>query len=299
MDLKLYGAIDIGTNAGRLLIGYIIQSGGFLKTRQVEMVRVPLRLGKDVFETGSISVKKLDQLIDSMTSFRLLMQVYGVQKFRTYATSAIREAKNNREIIQAVFDRTGIRIEAIEGQKEAELIMSTFYTQPMPDMPYLFIDIGGGSTELSIIINGKKQNSRSFPIGTVRELMGMNDPGTWKEIEQWLTENQVFGRQMAAVGTGGNINRVAKMLQKIYLQTISLQEIEAVLVKLKAMSYEERVMELLLKPDRADVIIPALDIYSRIMRTAGIELTYVPRMGLADGILLEQYMEDLDLEKVS
>lgn len=299
MDLKLYGAIDIGTNAGRLLIGYIIQSGGFLKTRQVEMVRVPLRLGKDVFETGSISVKKLDQLIDSMTSFRLLMQVYGVQRFRTYATSAIREAKNNREIIQAVFDRTGIRIEAIEGQKEAELIMSTFYTQPMPDMPYLFIDIGGGSTELSIIINGKKQNSRSFPIGTVRELMGMNDPGTWKEIEQWLTENQVFGRQMAAVGTGGNINRVAKMLQKIYLQTISLQEIEAVLVKLKAMSYEERVMELLLKPDRADVIIPALDIYSRIMRTAGIELTYVPRMGLADGILLEQYMEDLDLEKVS
>lgn len=293
MDLRLYGAIDIGTNAGRLLIGYIVNTGGFLRTRQVEMVRVPLRLGKDVFETGKISIQKQKQLISSVTSFKLLMEVYGVQKYQAYATSALREAQNSSSVTEAVFKKTGISINTIDGQKEAELIMSTFYTQPMPDMPYLFIDIGGGSTELSIISNGVKQISRSFPIGTVRALMGMNDPASMKEIEKWLSENNVDGRQMAAVGTGGNINRVAKMLQKLYLQTITRKEIEDVLVRLKAMSYEDRVMELLLKPDRADVIIPALEIYINIMRAANIDQTFVPRMGLADGILLELYKADI------
>ncbi|HAY71627.1 MAG TPA: exopolyphosphatase [Saprospirales bacterium] len=294
MDLKLYGAIDIGTNAGRLLIGYIVESAGFLRTRQVEMVRVPLRLGKDVFETGSISKPKQEQLVNSLMSFKLLMDVYGVQKYRAYATSALREAKNSSEITKMAGKRTGIFIEAIDGQKEADLIMSTFYTQPMPDMPYLFIDIGGGSTELSVIFKGVRQNSRSFPIGTVRELMGRNDPQTWKEIEQWISEHKIPGVPMAAVGTGGNINRVAKILQKLYLQTISLDEINAVLDNLKSMSYEERVIELLLKPDRADVIIPALEIFTSIMRSAKIDFTYVPRMGLADGMLLEQYKDDIE-----
>jgi exopolyphosphatase / guanosine-5'-triphosphate,3'-diphosphate pyrophosphatase len=294
MDLKLYGAIDIGTNAGRLLIGYIVESAGFLRTRQVEMVRVPLRLGKDVFETGSISKHKQDQLSDSLMSFKLLMDVYGVKKYRAYATSALREAKNSSEIIKTVFKHTGIHIEAIDGQKEADLIMSTFYTQPMPYMPYLFIDIGGGSTELSFIFKGVKQKSRSFPIGTVRELMGRNDPQIWREIEQWICEHKIPGVPMAAVGTGGNINRVAKILQKLYLQTISLDEINGVLDNLRSMSYEERVMDLLLKPDRADVIIPALEIFTSIMRSAKIDFTYVPRMGLADGMLLELYNDDIE-----
>jgi len=291
MRRVLFGAIDIGTNAGRLLIGYVITKNGFSRVRQVQIIRVPLRLGDDVYKNGLISKEKEKQFIQTFRAFKWMMKAYGVKSYRAYATSAMREASNNIEVIKNLKEKTGIVLETIVGEREAELIFSTFYTQKLPDHPYLFIDVGGGSTELSYILNGEKQDSKSFKLGTVRTLREMNQPGVWGKIENWLDKSGIAQKDFAAIGTGGNINRVAKLHQKHYLQPLSRQEVELSLKEISALSYEDRIQELRLKPDRADVIIPALDIYQKIMDIANINLIYVPKMGLADGMILEQYYE--------
>jgi exopolyphosphatase/guanosine-5'-triphosphate,3'-diphosphate pyrophosphatase len=287
----LFGAIDIGTNAGRILIGYVITKEGYSRVRQVQIVRVPLRLGDDVYQTGSISKQKERQFTQTFKSFSWLMKAYGVRAYRAYATSAMREASNGREVIERLFKRTGIRLELIDGDREAELIFSTFFTQKMPDHPYVFIDVGGGSTELSYILNGEKVGSKSFNIGTVRSLRNRNEEGVWDKITDWLHSTGITQNGFSAIGTGGNINRVAKLHQKRYLEPLTREEVQRSYEELSALSYEDRIEELRLKPDRADVIIPALEIYSRIMSIGGIDQIFVPKMGLADGMVLEQYFE--------
>jgi len=291
MDRVLFGAIDIGTNAGRLLIGYAITRDGYTRVRQVQMVRVPLRLGDDVFQTGIISKKKEKQFMYALKSFILLMKAYGVKSYTAYATSAMREAKNKKEILDSILKRTGIAMKPIDGKKEADLIMSTFYTQKLPDYPYLFIDVGGGSTELSIIMNGEKLGSKSFQMGTVRNMIGKTRKGIWRDVEKWMGEKRIIETEFAAIGTGGNINRVAKLHEKKYLEPVYLEEVSQSLENISRMSYEDRIELLRLKPDRADVIVPALEIYKKIMEIGQIEKIYVPRMGLADGMILEQYFD--------
>jgi len=289
----LFGAIDIGTNAGRLLIGYVITQEGYSRVRQLQIVRVPLRLGDDVYSTGIISKNKERQFIHTLLAFKSLMQAYGVKTYRAYATSAMREAINREEVIQNLYKKTKIRIEPIDGNREAELIFSTFHAQKMPEYQYLYIDVGGGSTELSLILNGEKKDSRSFEIGTVRSLRDKNKPGVWTEIESWLKESGITGAQFAAIGTGGNINRVSKLHQKKYLEPLSREEIVSTLTEVSGYSYEDRIQILRLKPDRADVIVPALEIYQRIMDISDINQVFVPKMGLADGMVLEQYFENI------
>jgi exopolyphosphatase/guanosine-5'-triphosphate,3'-diphosphate pyrophosphatase len=222
------------------------------------------------------------------------MKAYGVRSYIAYATSAMREADNKDEVLKRLLDKTGIHIETIDGEREAELILSTFYTQKLPDHPYIFIDVGGGSTELSVIIEGEKKGSKSFKIGTVRELSGKSKDGEWERMEQWLEDKKIIQRPFAAIGTGGNINRVAKLHEKKYLEAISIDEIKSSLKEIEGMSYEDRIQQLRLKPDRADVIVPALNIYERIMRLANIQLIFVPKMGLADGMVLEQHFKHID-----
>lgn len=294
MRRVLYGAIDIGTNAGRLLIGYVISNDGFSRVRQVQIVRVPLRLGDDVFNNGIISPKKEKEFILALKSFKFLMKAYGVKSYRAYATSAMRTANNRDEVLKNIYDKTGIVMETIDGNREASLIFSTFYTQKLPDHQYLFIDVGGGSTEISLIFNGERKGSKSFELGTVRTLRDKNKKGVWKEIEKWLDEARIISDDFAAIGTGGNINRVAKLREKKYLEKITIEELGETLDHISSYSFDERIQKLRLKPDRADVIIPALEIYQRIMSIAGIKKIYVPKMGLADGMILEQYFENLD-----
>jgi exopolyphosphatase/guanosine-5'-triphosphate,3'-diphosphate pyrophosphatase len=291
MRRVLFGAIDIGTNAGRILIGYVITKNGYSRVRQVQIVRVPLRLGDDVYQNGIISKKKERQFSRALKSFKWLMKAYEVRTYKAYATSAMREASNKEEVIERLHKSSGIRLEIIDGEREAELIFSTFYTQKLPDHQYVFIDVGGGSTELTYIVDGEKKESRSFDLGTVRSLRGKNKVGVWHEIEKWLISTGIDQHGYAAIGTGGNINRVAKIYQKKYLEPVYRAEVLKTFEELSAMTYEERMQELRLKPDRADVIIPALEIYSRIMTIANIDLIYVPKMGLADGMILEQYFK--------
>jgi exopolyphosphatase/guanosine-5'-triphosphate,3'-diphosphate pyrophosphatase len=291
MRRVLFGAIDIGTNAGRILIGYVITKNGYSRVRQVQLVRVPLRLGDDVYDTGSISKIKEKQFTQALKAFRWLMKAYGVRTYMAYATSAMREADNKEEVIERLHKRTGIRLELIDGEREAELIFSTFFTQKLPEHQYIFIDVGGGSTELSYIQDGEKKGSKSFQLGTVRTLRGKNKEGVWDEISHWIEAIGIADKEYAAIGTGGNINRVAKLHQKRYLEPILQEEVAQSLEEISSYSYEDRIQELRLKPDRADVIIPALDIYLGIMKMANIELIYVPKMGLADGMILEQYFK--------
>ena len=171
---------------------------------------------------------------------------------------------------------------------------STFYTQKLPDHQYMYIDVGGGSTELTLIFNGEKKDSKSFSLGTVRTLKGKTNPAVWDDIENWLRESKIIEKNFAAIGTGGNINRVAKIHQKKYLEPVTTDEIETTLDEISKLTYDQRIVDLRLKPDRADVIIPALEIYLRIMKVANINEIIVPKMGLADGMILEQYFDNID-----
>ena len=290
----LFGAIDIGTNAGRLLIGYVITQDGYSRVRQLQLVRVPLRLGDDVYTNGSISKAKERQFVHTLKAFKLLMKAYDVKTFRAYATSAMREAQNKAEMVESLWRKTGIQLELIDGNREADLIFSTFHAQKMPDYQYLYIDVGGGSTELSVIFNGEKKDSHSFDIGTVRSLRGKNKPGVWEEMEDWLRHAGIIKGEYAAIGTGGNINRVSKIHQKKYLEPLTRDEIQKTLSEISEISYEDRIQYLRLKPDRADVIVPALEIYTRILEISQIEQIFVPKMGLADGMVLEQYFENIE-----
>ena len=295
MKRKYYAAIDIGTNAGRMLIGYVVSRDGHDVVKHIQLVRVPLRLGEDVFVKGIISKEKLKKFIYSLKGFRLLAKAYDIDKIETYATSAMREAKNQDIIVKKIKDKTKLDLEIINGNREAELIFSSFNISGLVKArPFLLIDVGGGSTELTVFANGKKKKSKSFKIGTLRLLKNKVNKNIWDEIEGWIEQNIYQCGQMSAIGTGGNINKISQLARKRYLEPIMLKEIEDTYNYLKNFSLQERVDKLRLKPDRADVIIPASEIYIRIMNIARINEIFVPKMGLSDGMILEQYNKDKD-----
>lgn len=290
---NLYAAIDIGTNAGRLMIGKVIIDNGNETVQQIQLVRAPLRLGEDVFESGKISNEKLKKFIYTLKSFKLLAKAYGINEIAGVATSAMREASNRDNVLKIIHEKTKLQIEVIDGDREAELIFKSFNINELNSvLPILFIDVGGGSTELTIFNGQVGKISKSFSIGTIRSLKNKVDNKVWDQIDNWLLKNRISGQEITAIGTGGNINKISQLARKRYLEPISIGELSETYDFLSAMTITERIENLRMNPDRADVIIPATEIYIRIMNKAQIENIIVPKMGLTEGLILEQYFKN-------
>jgi exopolyphosphatase/guanosine-5'-triphosphate,3'-diphosphate pyrophosphatase len=280
-------AIDIGSNAIRLLIEEVREFNGQLRIDKVSLTRVPVRLGEDVFTTGKISEERIRQLVKTMRAFWYIMDVHQVEMFRACATSAMREAKNRKEVISTVEREANFKIEILSGDEEAEIIFSNYASQNLSNKGnYVYIDVGGGSTELTLIRKGKRIKGQSFNLGTVRSLSGKIDKDAWKSAEKWLRTKQ-DSNNLIAIGTGGNINSIFKLQGKKPNELLSLTEIKSLYKQLSSMELDERIFTFKLRPDRADVIIPACEIYIRIMELAGIKQMMVPKIGLSDGMILQ------------
>ncbi len=293
MKIKKFAAIDIGSNAIRLLVSYVIVSDKKVKFKKVSLVRVPIRLGADVFVKAKISERNKKRLIDAMTGFKYLMKAHEVEKYMAVATSAMREAANGREVVEEIKKKTGIEIQIIDGAQEAELIAATDLEELLElNRTYLYVDVGGGSTEFSVFKNGKKQASKSFKLGTVRLLKNMVDKSEWEKAEKWVKQHTKNHNKVYLIGSGGNINKLFKMSGKVPGAPLSKVYLDAQYKFLKSMDYKDRIKELDMNPDRADVIIPAAKIYRRAMQWSGADKVYVPKIGLADGIIKYLYAQE-------
>jgi exopolyphosphatase/guanosine-5'-triphosphate,3'-diphosphate pyrophosphatase len=291
IKIKKYAAIDIGSNAMRLLMVNIVeQDGKETQFNKSSLVRVPIRLGQDAFTVGEISAENIDRMCDAMKAFNLLMKVHKVQDYRAYATSAMREAYNGKEVVELIKEKADINIEIIDGKKEAAIIASTDLSYLLiSDQTYLFVDVGGGSTEFTLFSDGKLINSRSFKAGTVRLLNNMVCDVVWEEIEKWITTNTADYEEVSIIGSGGNINKLFKMSGKTQEKPLSYIYVNSQYAFLNSLTYEQRISELGLNPDRADVIIPAVRIYLNAMKWSGARQIYVPKIGLSDGIVKAMY----------
>jgi exopolyphosphatase/guanosine-5'-triphosphate,3'-diphosphate pyrophosphatase len=291
LKIKKYAAIDIGSNAMRLLITNIVeQEGKDAQFNKNSLVRVPIRLGQDSFTVGEISEENINRMIDAMKAFRLLMKVHKVEKYKAVATSAMREAYNGQEVVDTIKEKAGIDIEIIDGKKEAVIIASTDFNHILKsDKTYLYVDVGGGSTEFSLFDNGKVIVSKSFKAGTVRFLNNMVCDIVWEEMEKWIRTNTRDYDEVILIGSGGNINKLFKMSGKLQDKPLSYIYLNSQYAYLNSLTYEQRISELGLNPDRSDVIIPATQIYLNAMKWSGARNIYVPKIGLSDGIVKAMY----------
>lgn len=288
-----YAAIDIGSNGMRLLIAKVVENKNITSVQKLSLVRVPIRLGEDVFNEGIISDEKKEKFIKTIKAYKLLMDIYQVKDFRAVATSAMREAKNGNEIAQIIKDETDIDISLIDGKMEADLIFSTIYTQNISKTDsYLFIDVGGGSTEITIFQKGKRVESKSFKIGTVRLLQNKVNKSDWEKLDEWLKNVLNSEKDFTAIGTGGNINRYFKLSRNAHLEPVKKTTIKKLYDSLKSMTKEERAKKYRLRYDRADVIVPAGKIYLTILDKCGIDEIIVPKIGLSDGIVYYLFKRD-------
>ncbi len=288
-----FGAIDIGTNAARLLVGEVEHEGGHSFVKKISYTRVPLRLGEEVFEDGKISKKKTEDFVKTIQAFKLISEIFDVQKLRAVATSAMREATNSQKIIEKIHEESGVEIEVISGDEEAELIFSTFFLLDFDkNLPFLVIDVGGGSTEVSVFESGERIASKSFEIGTIRLLKGKVKNDIWSSIHEWITEHVDLNSPHKIFGTGGNINKVHKILGVGQMESVSLDKMKDLRDKLSSLTLSQREDEYQLKPDRADVILPALDIYIYILGELKSTELIVPKIGLSDGMIYQMYLEN-------
>lgn len=290
-----YAAIDIGSNAVRLLIKEIKEEQGKAHFSKVLMLRVPLRLGFDVFDIGKISEKKEKNMIRLMKAFRHLMKIYDVKHCRACATSAMRDAKNGMDIIKQIEKKTGVHIDIIDGQEEAKIIYNN-HVEHMEDQKgnYMYVDVGGGSTEINLLSEGQLVCSRSYNIGTVRMLNNAVKDSEWERLKNDLAELAKSYPQTNIIGSGGNINKLYRLAdkknkKKMTMQVSVLQELHT---RLKALFLEERMEQFGMKPDRADVIIPAGEIFLTIANIIGASYIHVPVIGLSDGIIDELYLQN-------
>ncbi|MDO4230242.1 MAG: exopolyphosphatase [Capnocytophaga sp.] len=292
MKIRKLGAIDVGSNGVRLLIANVLESDNQPPMfRKSSLIRVPIRLGADVFLDKQISEENINRLSDSMRAFDLLMKVNKVEKYMACATSAMREASNGQQVTEQILKETGVHIRIIDGSEEAKIIASTdiYSLVETQDKAYLYIDVGGGSTEFTVFVNGRIEHSRSFPIGTVRLLDGMVSSKMWKEVENWIKEHTKNIPLIEAIGSGGNINKIFKNSEKKEGQPLSYKYLSNYSKYLSSFTYEERIRVLGFNPDRADVILYALQIYISAMRWSHAKKIHVPRIGLADGIIKTIY----------
>ena len=291
MKVRKFAAIDIGSNAIRLLTHNVIEEEGKqTQFRKSALVRVAVRLGKDSFTVGKISENNVDRMVKTMQAFKLLMEVAGVESYRACATSAMREADNGQEVMHKVKKEAGITIDLINGKEEAKIIASTDLKNLIKqDQSYLYIDVGGGSTEFTLFVNGEIKVSRSFKLGTVRLLNNMVSDALWNELQDWINTNTEGLSKLSIIGSGGNINKLHKMSGRKEGQALSYIWLNAQYHFLDSLSYEDRISELGLNPDRADVIIPATRIFLSAAKWSGVKKIYVPKIGLSDGIIKTLY----------
>lgn len=297
MKIKKYGAIDIGSNAVRLLIANVIEEKDKEpQFKKSSLVRVPIRLGADTFVSGVISEENTNRMIDAMNAFKLLMKVHGVEKYKACATSAMREAENGTEVIKTILKKTDIEIDIIDGKKEAAIIFATDLNELIEsDLTYLYVDVGGGSTEFTLFSKGRIVKSKSFKIGTVRLINNKKseNKAIFKKVQEWVEENTQSYKRISLIGSGGNINKIFKMSGRDIGKPISYIYLNAQYQFLKKMSYRDRISELSLNPDRADVIVPATKIYLSAMKWSGARKIFVPKIGLSDGIIKSLYLNKL------
>lgn len=283
-----FGAIDIGTNAARLLIGEVIKENGKKFVNKISYTRIPLRLGESVFENGRINKKKSEQFVKTMRAFQLISELFEVKELRACATSAMREAKNQKKIKSKILQETGIEIETISGNEEANLIFGTFFLMDIDKRkPFIVVDVGGGSTEISVFLNGSREISQSFEVGALRSLKGKTKETIWDEIYLWLEENVPSNSDFAFYATGGNINKAHKLLGAVNVEPITLSGLQQLKNELSVLTFRQRMEQYQLKPDRADVLVPALEIYCNIMSRLNCQEIIVPKIGLSDGIIYD------------
>jgi exopolyphosphatase / guanosine-5'-triphosphate,3'-diphosphate pyrophosphatase len=295
--LKL-AAIDIGSNAIRFQVSTVLDNSPTFLFKKLEYVRFPLRLGHDVFSTGRISAKSIEKFKKLMKAFKLLVELYEVTDYMFCATSAMRESENGPELAEEVRSELGITINIIDGNREAELInraISSFLTEKT----YLHIDVGGGSTELNLYAGGKKIKTRSFKIGSVRVLEHHDSPAMWEDMEQWVKNHvkKEYGK-VTAVGTGGNISKIFELARQKPGKTLSIKKVKEIRNMIEGYSLEQRIYQLQMNPDRADVIIPAADIYTKVMEWAHAASILVPEVGLKDGIMLYLYEKNIQQKRL-
>ena len=290
MKIKKYASIDIGSNAVRILVTNVVsykKKTVFLKNA---LVRVPIRLGQDAFTNEKISDKNIKRMIKSMKAFKLLMEVHGVKDYLAFATSALRDAKNGSYLVEKVLKKSGIKIEIIDGKKEAKIISNTnVFDTINKEKTFLYVDIGGGSTEFSVLINGKRNQSKSFKIGTVRMLNSKVEQVTLDEAESWVRRHTLMHERIYLLGTGGNINKLHKIANINDNRPLSYLTLNTLYNQLDALTYEERIVNLGLNPDRSDVILLAAKLFIKILNWSGAKDIYVPKVGLSDGMIRELY----------
>lgn len=289
----ILAGIDIGSNAARLLICEVTERKELTPLfTKLNLVRVPLRLGMDVFATGRISAGKEKQFIATLKAYQHLMEAYGVMAFRACATSAMRDAANGKKVLQHVAQETGIDVHIISGQEEANVIFETHIAEQLSKRKnYLYIDVGGGSTELTFFAKGELLSKASFNIGTIRLLQGSIQKKDWQAVKDFLKKNSGALKNLEAIGSGGNINKVFSLSKKKEGQPLKRELLEQYYKTLSPMSVPQRMQHFELRADRADVIVPALEIYLNVMRWSGAEEIYVPKIGLADGLVRMLYRE--------
>ncbi len=292
-----YAAIDVGTNAARLNVVEIKNGKKGISIERIFQDRVALRLGDDVFKKGYITSHKSLQFIKTMRAFKLLSEVHEVQVMRAVATSAMREAENGAELRNMIFEQCGIYLETISGEEEALLLFESFDLLSVDrNLPYLVVDVGGGSTEISVFENGKRRASRSFELGTLRILNGKGTPIEWQNMREWLEREVDHHVPHRLYGTGGNIRKIhALLVGKEEQAPVTMEALEQLFTDMAPLSNEERMSVYNIKADRADVIVPAMQVFQFILQQLGINEVHAPRLSLSDGILLHLYREQTDV----
>lgn len=298
-QIEKYAAIDIGSNAIRLLIMSVIEFGEKApKFKKTSLVRVPIRLGADVFVSGNISERNTARMIDSMQAFKLIMETHQVTRYRACATSAMREANNGEKVAEKIREVTGIDIEIIGGEIEASIIASTDLRNLIDtEKTFLYVDVGGGSTEFTVFAEGSNVISKSFKLGTVRILNDMVRESVWEDVKEWIKKHTKKYHKVSLIGSGGNINSIYKSSGKKIGKPLSYFYLADYFETLKSYTYHERIYELDMNKDRADVIIPATKIYLSAMKWAGAKNIYVPKIGLTDGIIKSLYNDSIKNRK--
>ena len=292
MEIKKFAAIDIGSNSVRLLIEHVIETPREAMFKKNSLIRVPVRLGPDAFTDHKIPEATVKRLIEAMMGYKYIMKVNEVIHYKGCATSAMREAKNGAEIVKRIEKETGVKIEIISGNSEAHMIFNSqnFIASKIGN-DCLFVDVGGGSTEITVFIKGQAVAARSFDIGTIRLLSNQVKKEYWKELKDWLKKETKTIKSFSLVGSGGNINRLFKMAELKQGKPLTFDLLHNITTEIKRHSIDDRIKLFDLNPDRADVIVPAGEIFLNIMKFVGATKIYVPKIGLSDGMVREVYKE--------
>ena len=294
MEVTKLGAIDIGSNSVRCLISNVVHKDGYTYYRKVSMIRLPIRLGQEVFLNGAVNEETAVRFTEGMQAYMYLLKVHGVEDFRAVATSAMREAANGAELIKKIRKSTGIDIQIIDGAEEARLVFKSklYDIIQAPQEHFIYIDVGGGSTELSILHDQFVIASESFKIGGVRIMNGLDTEEEWLRMKKWTERHMLNFHNKAAIGAGGNINKLHKLSLRPLNKALGLSYIEDQFNRISALDVEERVTQLGLNFDRADIIVHALPIYIKVMQWAGVGKVYVPKIGVSDGLIRDLYHKE-------